>query len=349
MPAWVIPAITAAAGLIGQGIAKGKDKRQLAQQGKLQELQIQGNKEMMDYGMGLQKQMWEYTGYEGQMRQMKDAGINPGLMYGMGGGGGQTVGSPNGNVTGGQAPGGSGREAEELTSMGLALSSQMGLLDAQKKNIEADTKLKEVDANKKAGVDTKEAETRINSLTQGIENQKAQEELTKVQTRIGRIDEWIKGKSKEDAAEIIMWQAEQALNQVDSLWRQNIVDKATMYDRIDTVKTELAQKALQNQLIKAQTTTEKGKPAMQLAEIELMTQQAKGIIRSGVQKWKELEISGDRQGVEQRKQEVDQWVNDAQNSTGIAKDVLEDIANAIIFKQIISPNKEHTPVQGFRK
>ena len=38
--------------------------------------------------------------------------------------------------------------------MNLAEAMQMSLLDAQKKNIEADTKLKEADANKTSGVDT---------------------------------------------------------------------------------------------------------------------------------------------------------------------------------------------------
>lgn len=231
MPAWVIPAITAAAGLIGQGIAKGKDKRQLAQQGKLQELQIQGNKEMMDYGMALQKQMWEYTGYEGQMRQMKDAGINPGLMYGMGGGGGQTIGNASGNVTGGKSPSGSGREAEEMTSMGLALSSQIGLMEAQKKNIEADTANKLQDAEKKVvereniGMQTGKAAVEIEKLT------KETELITK--TLADQIQK-IKGES-------------------ESAWTKGKVDTTTVNEQIDQKVKEAIQVSLKNANISQDT------------------------------------------------------------------------------------------------
>jgi hypothetical protein len=83
--------------------------------------------------------MWEATGFKGQMRQLNEAGLNAGLIYGMGGAGGQSSNVSTGNAQGGQA-GEKGREATEI--MGMALQNQ--LLQAQKENIEADT------ANKKA-------------------------------------------------------------------------------------------------------------------------------------------------------------------------------------------------------
>lgn len=146
MPGWIVPAISAAYGLISQGIAKGKDKRQLTQQKKLQDLQIQGQKEMEDYGMGLQYDMWKKTGPVGQMEQMKEAGLNPAMMYGGGGAGGATTGTASGSVTGAEASKGSGKETEEMMAMGMMTAQQMKLLEAQRKNIDADTKLKEESA-----------------------------------------------------------------------------------------------------------------------------------------------------------------------------------------------------------
>lgn len=143
MPFPIVPAIAAATSLIGMGIAKGKDKRQLTQQEKLQNLQIRGEKEMMDYGMQQQYDMWQKTNYKPQMEEMKKAGINPALMYGMGGGGGTTTGTPTANVTGAEAPKGSGRETEEFGIMGMQLASQIELQNAQRRNIDADTKLKQ--------------------------------------------------------------------------------------------------------------------------------------------------------------------------------------------------------------
>lgn len=135
----------AAQGAIGAGLGlimqKSNDKRQIRQQRELQGIEIAGQKQMLDYNQQKSLEMWEKTGYGAQKDQMKAAGLNPGLMYGMGGGGGQTAGITPGNVSGGNASGNSGE------AMGMAMmATQMGLLKAQKENIEADTREKEAGA-----------------------------------------------------------------------------------------------------------------------------------------------------------------------------------------------------------
>lgn len=134
---------------IGMLLGKWNDKRQLKQQEQLQNLQIEGQKKLTDYNTSKQLQMWKDTNYKAQVEELKKAGLNPGLIYGMSGGGGTTANISPGNVSGGQAPTG-GREIQDMIGMGL----QYQLLAAQKANIEADTKLKETEATKKGGVDT---------------------------------------------------------------------------------------------------------------------------------------------------------------------------------------------------
>ena len=85
--------------ILGMALSGFNDRRQYNQQERLQNLQIAGNKETTDYNMSKQLEMWRNTSYSAQMEQMKKAGINPGLMYGMGGGGGQSVGSSSGYVS----------------------------------------------------------------------------------------------------------------------------------------------------------------------------------------------------------------------------------------------------------
>lgn len=121
---------------IGMGLLLGdyNDRRQLEQQAKLQELQMSGSKKMMDYQMAKQLEMWKATSYKAQIEQMMKAGLNPGLMYGMSGGGGQTTGSTSASTAGGTAPTG-GREIPDMLGMGI----QYQLLKAQKENIEAQT------------------------------------------------------------------------------------------------------------------------------------------------------------------------------------------------------------------
>ena len=63
-------------------------------------------KELMDYQQKHQLEMWEKTNYPAQVQQMKKAGLNPALMYGQAGTGGQLGGTApsGGDGTGGTNP-----------------------------------------------------------------------------------------------------------------------------------------------------------------------------------------------------------------------------------------------------
>ena len=98
-----------------------RKQEQIDQQRKLQELQIQGNKNMLDYSSMKQREMWDYTNYSNQRKHMEEAGLNPAMMYGMSGGGGTTVGNPSGSVNGGTASTDSQLRANEIASQGMAL------------------------------------------------------------------------------------------------------------------------------------------------------------------------------------------------------------------------------------
>ena len=54
---------TAAPGIIGAGMglitAKANDRRQLKQQGKLQEMELKGNKQMLDWQAQKELEMWK--------------------------------------------------------------------------------------------------------------------------------------------------------------------------------------------------------------------------------------------------------------------------------------------------
>ena len=110
----------------GMGLLFAKPNRnaQLKTQKALQNLQIEGQKEMTDYSQAAALKMWHDTGYGAQKEQMKEAGINPALMYGMGGGGGQTANLAQGSVAGGQA--------QNPASIGVAMAEQLGLMKAQR-------------------------------------------------------------------------------------------------------------------------------------------------------------------------------------------------------------------------
>lgn len=137
MPDFITPLIGMGMGILQQGM---QDKRQVSQQGRLLKQQLKYDQAMSKFNQGMALDMWHKTGYGPQVKQMKEAGINPALMYGMGGGGGQTAQSPIGSVNSANAPSGGGE-----IGMGIQQAMQVALLKAQKENIEADTKNKEAD------------------------------------------------------------------------------------------------------------------------------------------------------------------------------------------------------------
>ena len=73
---------------LNQAMSDATRTQQWANQLKLMEIQNRYNEQMAQRNQERNKDIWDYTNYENQKKHMKAAGLNPALMYGMGGGGG---------------------------------------------------------------------------------------------------------------------------------------------------------------------------------------------------------------------------------------------------------------------
>lgn len=239
--------------LFGFAMQGRNDRRQIRQQKKLMALQIKGQKEMGLFNQGLAMDMWNKTNYEAQRRHIENAGLNAGLMYG-GAGAGATTQTPTGNVSGGDAPMGGG----EVKGLGMTLQSvaQLALLKAQKENIEADTKQKEVNTAKTAGVDTEAVKASIKLVeekTKGTqlenEGQVFTNKLLEVQKNVGEATE-------ETQVNTLKQNYEKLVEETGIAKTQNKVDNATADEVIKQAKAQTLQIGLQNALIKSQTLTQ---------------------------------------------------------------------------------------------
>lgn len=183
--------------------------------------QYRQTKKLMDYQNLKAMEMWHNTGYGPQVEQMRKAGINPALMYGMGGGGAQTTGSTGGSAAQAPTP---NVDLNMGTMMGLQM--QRELLEAQKKVLEADARLKNTDADMKAGVGTEEAKSRI--------------DLNKIKLAWDKIDLEVKEKSKEDAIRMITYQAD------EMAYKANVMEAESAVQNDDTIyarRKEIAARA----------------------------------------------------------------------------------------------------------
>ena len=104
--------IGAGLGLAGSILGR---KQQNDDQREMMELQAKLNQQQAQHNQGLAKDMWNYTSYPNQVRNMEAAGLNPALLYGMGGQGGSTAGA-------GQASG------VGLSDVGASTSENFGCL-----------------------------------------------------------------------------------------------------------------------------------------------------------------------------------------------------------------------------
>lgn len=105
---------------------------QLEQQKKLTDIQKNANFETMDKSQEMQKDFFEHTfgiqskydSAEEQVKRLKEAGLNPALMYSggnAGGAGGTTGGAQGMAISGGHASDESARKANDMQNQGMAL------------------------------------------------------------------------------------------------------------------------------------------------------------------------------------------------------------------------------------
>lgn len=280
--------LQAAQGAVGTGMGlllqKGQDRRQLEQQRKLQELEIGGQKQMVDYNYQKQLAMWKDTNFKAQMEQIEAAGLNPALLYGMGGAGGTTTGTPAGGVTGGRAAGHTGEAV-----MMAQTTAQMGLMRAQKELLEAQKEetLAKIPGHQKEAP-LKEAQT--SNLIQGLNNQKAEEALTKAQTMLlGSQDSKLKREEQElwrtqdDRVTIYAEQAKKTIEEAKQAVIQTGINQKTADEKVKILEGEAAGVLIHNTLMAAQA-QESG------AKAELSYEQAKAIGVELTQKWMSLSL-----------------------------------------------------------
>lgn len=231
-----------AAAALGIGTGLIEDLQQFGFQQAYNRQQMSNSKELMRQQHAYALEMWKQTGPQGMMEQYKKAGLNPGLMYGMSGGGaGQTT-MPNA-----QGPGG---HATKNDIMGMGIAAMQAA--AQVKVLESQANLNNTQAKKLSGVDTTEAQARIDNLMQGLDNLKEDWVIKRLQQTMMNMQNWEQQATQADRLRTITYNADQAFHALGVLKNEHKISDATIEDKIKIIQREAIFMALKNELTTSQ-------------------------------------------------------------------------------------------------
>lgn len=128
-----------AGALIQNEFNKATENRQWEREKKLLGMQMQNQQQLNKQGFDMQFDMWNKTNFAEQMKQMKKAGLNPNMIYGMKGGGGVTTGSQTGgSAPKGNAPQAQGMDIRSMLEAGM-MKSLIAVNEATAKKLNAET------------------------------------------------------------------------------------------------------------------------------------------------------------------------------------------------------------------
>lgn len=303
-------AINQGMGLLFQG---EQNQNQINQQQKLTDIQLNANEALSKYNYGQQLQMWGATNYPAQVQQLDAAGLNPALLYGKGGGGGTTVGSPSGGIGMGIA----------TPPPNLAQTAQ-GAIQAQE--AAADIKLKDAQANQLNAQTPQTADlmqAQIASINQNVNNAKAQEMLTDAQTQTQKLTNSLQGATLDDQIATIQATANKIEQEAQIAVRNNYIDQNTMDNKIKTIQGVMIGTFLQNQLTAAQTT--QAKTGVQLTQTQI-TQITNNIAQS----WQQIGINKQNANTQEGQLKLQQLIKDVPDSQSLILQSLTKLVQGLI-------------------
>lgn len=210
------------------------------------------SKEMAEYNQALSKQFYDYTSkYESpeeQMKRLKQAGLNPALMY------------EGGAQAGGGATGGAQAETpqadaprEEYKPMGMP-STQFQLRETpaerELKLAQAENLRSEVEERRGVGKELKEAQTA--SIISGIESDKAKQALTRAETLGKELNNKLINAQYDDMVDITAWTGRRMKQEYEIAENDAYISRETRTEKINLLKQALTNSIIEAELKKSQ-------------------------------------------------------------------------------------------------
>lgn len=308
---------------LNAAMSSGAANEQWGNQLRLMDIQNRYNEQMAKNNQQRNKDLWDYTNYENQKQHIKNAGLNPALMYGMGGGGGVSASGAQGQgVT--QPTDRSVEMGLKQQGLGLQLASIASQVDLNKSQAEKN----KVEADKIAGVDTDVQKATIDNLIAQTSNEKVKKGLILGQIRVADAEEEL----KRNMADWTKDKADETRWNIKSL--QKGIDK--LAEEINGMKldNELKERTIDNKVKESSLTLQNLMSEILLkgSQRKVNEEQAKAIPAQILQGWEELTKKG-KELINQREQ-IEAYAQDVINRYELGKKGL-DIEEQKLVKDII--------------
>lgn len=308
---------------LNAAMSSGTANEQWGNQLRLMDIQNRYNEQMAKNNQQRNKDLWDYTNYENQKQHIKNAGLNPALMYGMGGGGGVSANGAQGQgVT--QPTDRSVEMGLKQQGLGLQLASIASQVDLNKSQAEKN----KAEAEKISGVDTRAQEATIDNLIAQTSNEKVKKGLILGQIRVADAEEEL----KRNMADWTKDKADETRWNIKSL--QKGIDKLT--EEINGMKldNELKERTIDNKVKESALTLQNLMAEILLkgSQKKVNEEQAKAIPAQILQGWEKLVKEG--KALINQKEQIDAYVQDVINRYELGKKGL-DIEEQKLVKDVI--------------
>lgn len=308
---------------LNAAMSSGAANEQWGNQLKLMEIQNRYNEQMAKNNQQRNKDLWDYTNYENQKQHIKNAGLNPALMYGMGGGGGVSANGAQGQgVT--QPTDRSVEMGLKQQGLGLQLASIASQVDLNKSQAEKN----KAEAEKISGVDTRVQEATIDNLIAQTSNEKVKKGLILGQIRVADAEEEL----KRNMADWTKDKADETRWNIKSL--QKGIDK--LVEEINGMKldNELKERTIDNKVKESSLTLQNLMSEILLkgSQRKVNEEQAKAIPAQILQGWEELTKKGKALIIQ--KEQMEAYTQDVINRYELGKKGL-DIEEQKLVKDIV--------------
>ena len=232
-------------GMIGQ---KKREERAVENQRKLMGIQFGHQKQLDKYGQELQLDTWKKTNYPAQVAMLKEAGLNPALLYGNGGSGGVTGSQGGGSAASGSAPAPQPWPLD--IGQSIMMAANIKLMQAQAKKTNAEANVIEQTGIPEAETRISEAGYRMENIKAVTENEKAKNALIKAETEWQNIQNNIASQSAEGLIKQVYQNNEKLANEIRISLAQAKVAENTIDSAIQKVYLETVKQAVEIELTK---------------------------------------------------------------------------------------------------